>query len=117
MARLARDVGQRSARIEAEVARLGADHPWAGKYTSDAAVGVTVWVAPDSGCVATWVVESRICDANWGSVERVGDKLRISFDQRIPPESLLEPEYTLAVDGAVHRLLPRHYPEFNTLSR
>lgn len=58
------------ARIEAELATLPADHPWAGKYESlSGFASAHFWVAPNAGFVEWWSDCTGRPLAAWGKVE------------------------------------------------
>lgn len=80
-ASMAAELPARIAVVEAELERLGGAHPWAGCwYTGDGlGTNVTLWLAPDTGCVTRWTGCLGLYGANWGSVREEYGVLRVTF--------------------------------------
>lgn len=104
---LQREIAERRTKIEAEIARLGSGHAWAGQYYEGDGLGsnTTVWVAPESGCLAVSGGCLGIYAANWGRVEAHGARITLHFD-RVPGGRVsteFDSEYTVwkAGDGRV----------------
>ncbi len=81
-------VQERKGRILAEIASLGPEHPWAGRYsTTGGLTGTYCCVSPREGCLLVEWGCLGIYDVRVGPVVLVGDRLRVAFE---PPED--EPE-------------------------
>ena len=76
------EIRKRANEIEGEIARLGPDHAWAGKYYAGdgLCVNVRLWVAPNSGCLATWRGCLGLYGANWGRIQVDGSRLTVVFE-------------------------------------
>lgn len=71
----------RGRRIQAELAELAGRHDWAGSYYSGDGLGVNVslMLSPQSGYVFEWRGCLGVYDRNYGNVDVVDGKLRLSF--------------------------------------
>lgn len=76
----------RQERIEAELATLGEEHPWAGRYTCGDGYGVNVRIsiAPDGGFTYQWRGSTDLVDLNHGEIVELGDR-HLRFEYVLEP--------------------------------
>lgn len=77
----AQAAGDRGRRIQAELIDLAGRHDWAGSYYSGDGLGVNIslMLSPQSGYVFEWRGCLGVYDRNYGKVDVVDGKLRLSF--------------------------------------
>jgi hypothetical protein len=76
------ELAERIARADAEIEKLGVDHPWAGAYEfSELGCNVKMWLAPKEGCVAEWRGCLGLYGVNWGPVKESNGDLVITFER------------------------------------
>jgi hypothetical protein len=103
--------GKRSASIDAELARLGPEHAWAGKYYYGDGLGVNVnlAVAPESGFVFEWEGCLGLYDRNYGSIRLRDDRLQLSCELRNDAKGgfgAIPTDFTPIRWGGRHYLIP-----------
>ncbi len=118
---LEREIEERCTKVEAEITRLGPEHAWAGRYYEGDGLGsnTTIWVAPDSGCLAVYTGCLGLYGANWGKVEAHGLRLTLVFE-RTPTQFLFRPfdtEFEIAKAGGSRVLNPMGSGEPLSLER
>ena len=110
-AELEKEIEKRQAPIRAEVARLGARHAWAGRYYGGDGLceNVVLWVAPDSGCVATWYGCLGLYGANWGKIEVQDGRLHVAFERPNTPGEFgdFDTDYELGETDGARSLTPK----------
>lgn len=76
------EVDHRVEIIRAELATLDSKHPWAGRYYGGDGLGeiVNLYLAPVSGCAATWNGCLGRYGSNLGSVAEREGRLHIAFE-------------------------------------
>jgi hypothetical protein len=77
---VAKIAAARTTSIENELARLGANHAWAGKYYSGDGLGVnvTLLIAPETGFVFQWEGCLGLYDRNYGTATMHDDHLHLT---------------------------------------
>jgi len=118
---LEREIAERRAKVEAEIARLGPDHPWAGKYYGGDLLGfnTALLVAPDSGCLALQFGCVGTYGSNWGKVRAEGARLTLLFERSPADDEFwsFDTEYEVVGTGADRVLKPRRSRELLRLER
>ncbi len=101
---------ERKSRVDAEIARLGRAHPWAGNYYYGDGLGtnVSLGLAPEAGFVFDWEGCLGTYDRNWGEVDASSGMLEFRF--RFPNERKdyqgLAPKMAVVPWGERHYLIP-----------